>query len=165
RGEEKPAWPSKFTADFQPQLLARTKEVAQGRELDLQLVDARPTSYFVGQVKSSSARSAGTIPGALSIPDQLFLEKGEGGAWFFEPQRVATVIEQSDLDTNAPVATFCNTGTWAASDWFALSEILGMKNISLYDGSMAAWTADNNLPVQVTKAGRKSISTPAAIGN
>ena len=42
---------------------------------------------------------------------------------------------------------FCNTGHWASVAWFGLSEVLGNKNTSMYDGSMAEWTADPARPV------------------
>ena len=44
---------------------------------------------------------------------------------------------------------FCNTGHWAALGWFAKSEILGRKNVKLYDGSMVDWAARNDLPIEV----------------
>jgi thiosulfate/3-mercaptopyruvate sulfurtransferase len=37
---------------------------------------------------------------------------------------------------------FCNTGHWAATDWFALSEVLGQKNVKMYPGSMVSWSQD-----------------------
>ena len=41
-----------------------------------------------------------------------------------------------------PAVTYCNTGHWAATDWFVLSEMLGRKDVRLYYGSMVDWTAD-----------------------
>lgn len=149
-GAEQP-WPTRFKAHFRPQLLANTKQVERDRQDGVQLVDARPAKFFEGKDKHPEARVAGTIPGALSLPNQQFFEKD--GAWFFEPQRVSTLAKQSGLDTKQQVVTFCNTGHWAATDWFALSQVLGMSNVSLYDGSMVAWTADKNRPVQIPKHG------------
>ncbi len=39
-----------------------------------------------------------------------------------------------------PVVAYCNTGHWAATDWFVLHEVLGREQVRLYDGSMAEWT-------------------------
>jgi len=47
---------------------------------------------------------------------------------------------------------FCNTGHWASLGWFANSEILGKKNVKLYDGSMVDWAAHDELPVEVKAA-------------
>src|SRR5690606_16880161 len=35
---------------------------------------------------------------------------------------------------------FCNTGHWAATDWFALSELAGLPNVRMYPESLAEWT-------------------------
>jgi thiosulfate/3-mercaptopyruvate sulfurtransferase len=37
--------------------------------------------------------------------------------------------------------SFCNTGHWAAINWFALSELAGMENTRLYAESMAEYAA------------------------
>ena len=54
----------------------------------------------------------------------------------------------ASLDAGKQTVAFCNTGHWAATDWFALSEVLGRKNVKLYPGSMVDWTqAPQALPV------------------
>ena len=35
---------------------------------------------------------------------------------------------------------FCNTGHWAATDWFALSELAGLPDVKLYPDSMVGWS-------------------------
>ena len=55
----------------------------------------------------------------------------------------AGVVAQDDA------IAFCNTGHWASLGWFARSEILGQKNVKLYDGSMVDWSARDDLPVEV----------------
>ena len=39
-----------------------------------------------------------------------------------------------------PTVTFCNTGHWAAINWFVLSELLGRENVLLYPESVVAWS-------------------------
>ncbi len=46
------------------------------------------------------------------------------------------------------MTSYCNTGHWAATDWFVLSEVLGRKDVKLYPGSMVEWTADARRPVE-----------------
>jgi len=45
---------------------------------------------------------------------------------------------------------FCNTGHWASVNWFVASELLGLKDARLYDGSMAEWSADPTNPMVAT---------------
>ena len=42
---------------------------------------------------------------------------------------------------------FCNTGHWASTTWFVLSEVLGLPDVKNYDGSMVEWTADPSRPL------------------
>ena len=53
-----------------------------------------------------------------------------------------------------PVINYCNTGHQAATNWFVLSEVLGRRAVSLYDGSMSEWTEEPNRPVDVGPAER-----------
>jgi thiosulfate/3-mercaptopyruvate sulfurtransferase len=46
------------------------------------------------------------------------------------------------------VVTYCNTGQLAATGWFVLSEVLGRKDVTMYDGSMSQWTQDETRPVE-----------------
>jgi thiosulfate/3-mercaptopyruvate sulfurtransferase len=36
--------------------------------------------------------------------------------------------------------SFCNTGHWAATNWFVLSEVIGQKDVKLYPESMVGWS-------------------------
>ncbi|HAR08753.1 MAG TPA: sulfurtransferase, partial [Cobetia sp.] len=81
----------------------------------------------------------GTIPGALNLPHQSLLAN-DGGAWRLDTAQVTSRIQAAELDASAKTVAFCNTGHWAATDWFVLSEIAGFDNVALYDGSMAEWT-------------------------
>lgn len=43
-----------------------------------------------------------------------------------------------------PLVTYCNPGHVSALAWFALSEIGGVSDVSLYDGSLHEWTLDGD---------------------
>jgi thiosulfate/3-mercaptopyruvate sulfurtransferase len=38
------------------------------------------------------------------------------------------------------LVSFCNTGHWAATNWFALSEIAGIEGVRMYPESMVGWS-------------------------
>jgi thiosulfate/3-mercaptopyruvate sulfurtransferase len=48
---------------------------------------------------------------------------------------------------SGPAVAYCNTGHWAATDWFVLSELLGRTDVRLYYGSMVDWTSDAGRPL------------------
>ena len=54
----------------------------------------------------------------------------------------------------APAVSFCNTGHWAATNWFVMSEIAGNKAVKLYPASVVEWSQAErpmqNQPSRVT---------------
>ncbi|MCF3931958.1 sulfurtransferase [Acuticoccus sp. M5D2P5] len=100
------------------------------------LVDARPDDFFAGAKKHAAASSAGTLQGAKSFPF---------AAWFEGSDTEVAGADATTVAANAPAAegetvSFCNTGHWAATNWFAMSELAGKKNVKLYPESMVGWT-------------------------
>ena len=106
------------------------------------LVDARPATFFLGRDKAPQVALYGHIAQAINLDH----------ASFYDPatNRLRPAADLARIAAQVPAGpaiTYCNTGHWAATDWFVLSEILGRKNTRVYDGSMAAWTADTSRPV------------------
>jgi len=137
---------AEFTVDLQENLLATTDEVLAALESGITLVDGRPVEQYEGQSKSPVVATLGTIPGAINIPHSNFYSAEY--ARFAQPETVAALIEAVGVASDEENISFCNTGHWASVAWFGLSEILGNKNSSMYDGSMAEWTQDPARPVQ-----------------
>jgi thiosulfate/3-mercaptopyruvate sulfurtransferase len=138
--------PAEFSYELQDELLATTEDVVAALEAGVTLVDGRPAEQHEGTSKSPVVRTAGTIPGAVNI-EHSDLYSAEY-ARFAEPETVATLAAGVGLGTDEKTITFCNTAHWASIAWFGLSEVLGNKNTAMYDGSMAAWTADPSRPVE-----------------
>ena len=138
-GINKPA-PKIFTARIDNSLLADLGAVEHNGGATL--VDARPASYFDGKEKAPAAKAYGHIPGAINLDS----------ARFYDPV-TNRLRPKAEVDAIAamlpagPVTSYCNTGHWAATDWFVLSVMLGRPNVRLYDGSMVEWTADPHRPV------------------
>lgn len=141
-----------FSGELQPALLASLEEVRQARDTQSQLVDARPSDYFRGETKSPAARGPGTIPGSRNLPHSDFLGQ-QNAVWYLNADQIAERVNRAELDAEARTIAFCNTGHWAATDWFVLSELAGFDEVALYDGSMAQWSNDSDRPLQVAKKG------------
>ncbi|WP_322887262.1 sulfurtransferase (plasmid) [Sinorhizobium medicae] len=131
--------PATFAAEPQEELLATTEEVAAALEAGKKLIDGRPAEQHEGKSKSPIVRANGTIPGSANIESKLY---SKDHALFARPETVKALTEAVGLAADEENITFCNTGHWASVTWFALSEVLGNKKTSMYDGSMAEWTAD-----------------------
>lgn len=143
-----PAQPqsAEFSYKLRDDLLATTEEVTAALEAGVKLVDGRPAEQFEGRAKSPVVQTKGTIPGAVNIQHSALYSAEY--ALFARPETVRTLAEAVGLGAEEENITFCNTGHWASIAWFGLSEVLGNKNTSMYDGSMAAWAADPSRPVQ-----------------
>ncbi len=105
----------------------------------LTLIDARPSAQFAGKAKHPKAAKPGTLAGARSLPHEGWFE---GAATEIAPAaRIAELAEAAGVGADAaPVASFCNTGHWAATNWFAMSELAGVEGVKLYPESMVGWT-------------------------
>lgn len=134
-----------FIANVQPRLRATTADVEAALRDGSSLIDGRPTAQFEGKAKSPAVRVAGTLPGAVSLPNSDFYSADH--ARFAKPEAVAALADKVGLKADGKTIAFCNTGHLASVVWFGFSEILGDKNASLYDGSMSEWTRDPNRPV------------------
>lgn len=143
---------TRFEGSVNQDLLASVEEVEHASENQGQMVDARPEDFFRGETASPAAQAPGTIPGASNVPYEQFVSK-QGKAWYLDSDNVDEIVSQSQLKAQSRTISFCNTGHWAATDWFVLSELAGFSDVALYDGSMSEWTQDSERPVQVAKRG------------
>ncbi|TFH86726.1 sulfurtransferase [Billgrantia azerbaijanica] len=144
--------PAEFRGELDASLLATTAEVEAVRDGQAQLVDARPVDYFRGENQSPAAKAPGTIPGARNLPHHSLLQE-DATVWYLNREGLQSRINAAELDSETPTVSFCNTGHWAATDWFVLSEVAGFDHVRLYDGSMAAWTQDEERPLAVARRG------------
>ncbi|MCC0056734.1 MAG: sulfurtransferase [Rhodobiaceae bacterium] len=143
--------PAVFSVSPREELLATTEEVEAALKDGIRLVDGRPAEQYEGTSKSPVVAKAGTIPGSVNLAHSELYLKDQ--ATFVRPETIKALSESLDVSSDKPAITFCNTGHWASITWFGLSEVLGNKNVSMYDGSMAEWTASDARPV-VNGAGR-----------
>ena len=131
--------PSEIEVSFSEQWLATTDDVRAivDGSAEATLVDARPEGFWNGEQAHPAAAKPGTLP-----QSQYFTHSN----WFGDKpvivdaaaaQQLAKDAGLSDSDT---IVSFCNTGHWAATNWFAMSELAGLDNVKLYPDSMVGWS-------------------------
>ena len=138
------------TSNYEPQLdmslIATTQEVAQRvKSGDAVLIDARPEAFFKGETRAPMAKVPGTLPGAVNLRHDKWF--APGSSVFVSENQARQIAASSPIDPAKQTVSFCNTGHWAATNWFAMSEVLGQKNVKLYPTSMTEWSRDPNLPM------------------
>ncbi len=117
-------------------------DVVEGRS-EARLVDARPLAFFEGKAKHRAAKNAGTLEGALNLVHSNWFVDHKN-QMISTPETAETIARNAgydgEKDDGEVLVSFCNTGHWAATNWFALSEIAGIENVKLYPESMVGWS-------------------------
>lgn len=130
---------------FKDELLQKVQQP----QPDVQLLDARPEAFFQGKVKAPTASVPGTIAGAVNAQHQQWFS--DKTATLKSAAEIQQLARQQGLDRASETVSFCNTGHWAATNWFVLSEIVGLDNVRMYPASLAEWSqSDIALPMSNT---------------
>ncbi len=130
-------------------LLSTQKEVrAAIKDGTTQIVDARPKDFFDGYLKASVSKTGGTIDTALNISQFSFIS--EDGT-IIPQEELEAVVQAGDVQEDSTIISFCNTGHWAATNWFVFSELLGYDT-KLYDGSFVEWSQSRRNAVKNKKS-------------
>jgi thiosulfate/3-mercaptopyruvate sulfurtransferase len=135
--------PAIFTAKIDRSILIEAPEVeALEQKGGAHFIDARPASFFLGKEKAPASKAYGRLPGAQNIDSAKFYDSAANR---LKPKAELVAIAKAVPD--GQVVAYCNTGHWAATDWFVLHELLGRKEAKLYAGSMVDWTSNPSRPI------------------
>jgi thiosulfate/3-mercaptopyruvate sulfurtransferase len=111
------------------ELLATAEEVAAvSASSRLQLIDVRESADF----------AAGHIAGALSLPPELLLGSGDSKR-FLTAADYRQLFRARGIDPDAPMIAYCKGGVLAPGAWLVLSEILGNRQVRVFEGAMQQW--------------------------
>jgi thiosulfate/3-mercaptopyruvate sulfurtransferase len=149
--------PKIFTSRFDEGLLAQLAAVENNEHATL--IDARPASYFDGKEKVAASKTYGHIPGAINLDSASFYDPATNR---LRPKDQLARIA-AKLPTG-PVVTYCNTGHWAATDWFVLSAVLGRPDVRLYPGSMVEWSANPSHPIASSRTRLDDLKKALGLG-
>ena len=134
-----------------PQLRARLVDVvsvAEGKS-DTRLVDIRSADEFSGKIFAPPGAAeltvrAGHIPTAANVSwGRAVNEDGT----FKSAAELKTIYSAAGLDGSKPIITYCRIGERSSHTWFALTRILGYKNVRNYEGSWTEYGNAVGLPV------------------
>jgi thiosulfate/3-mercaptopyruvate sulfurtransferase len=133
--------PSTYVAQIDTRWLATRDDVAKAQAAkSAKLIDARPKAFFEGETRHVAAGAPGTIAGASSLDNAVFFTKGGGALLAAADVKRVAASKGLEPGAGADSVSFCNTGHWAATNWFVLSEVMGEKNVRMYPESMVEWS-------------------------
>ncbi|MHA6325293.1 sulfurtransferase [Roseivivax sp. CAU 1753] len=131
--------PSDITVSWDDTWTASVDDVqaAIAGDSDTLLLDARPESFWNGEQSHAAAARPGTLPQSRFFVHESWF--GNGPA-IIDAAAARRLAEENGLTGSENLISFCNTGHWAATNWFALSELAGNDNTRLYPESMVGWS-------------------------
>jgi len=114
------------------------------------LLDARLDDFYAGKAWHDAAARPGILPGADQFAFEAFFDKNT--PLLKHADEVQSIVADNELDQSGTIS-YCNTGHWAATNWFVLSEVAQVDGVKLYAESMVEWSALNkpmeNVPTSV----------------
>jgi thiosulfate/3-mercaptopyruvate sulfurtransferase len=133
--------PSSYEPKLDASMIAtREQLVAAVNAGNAKLIDARPAAFYLGETRHQAAKLPGTLKGAVNVEHASWFKPGT--STFVSADEARRIAATKPIDPSRETVSFCNTGHWAATNWFAMSEVLGQPNVKLYAGSMVDWTQD-----------------------
>jgi thiosulfate/3-mercaptopyruvate sulfurtransferase len=149
RTQYKAADPDLSLRAFLPQV----QEASQ--TASMHLVDVRSPQEYTGEILAppglpETCQRGGHIPGAANIPwGKACNEDGT----FKSYDELKQLYGAEGIDGSKPVIAYCRIGERSSHTWFVLKYLLGLNNVTNYDGS---WTEYGNLVgVPIEKGARK----------
>ena len=132
-----------YRGKFNKQFLAN-KAYVMGALGKAVLGDVRAPEFFKGEKKLEFVPATGRIKGAVNLPPGALFNADNTYKSKAEIEAIAKPIVGADL--NKEIILYCDTGKVCTTWWLALNDLLGYKNVKVYDGSSMEWLADPAAP-------------------
>jgi thiosulfate/3-mercaptopyruvate sulfurtransferase len=137
---------------FLPQVLEAVKKGGTA------LVDVRSPQEFTGEILAppglpETCQRGGHIPGARSVP---WGKACNDDGTFKSFDELKALYGGEGIDGKNPVISYCRIGERSSHTWFVLKYLLGLQNVTNYDGSWTEW--GNLVGVPVERGAAKAVS-------
>jgi thiosulfate/3-mercaptopyruvate sulfurtransferase len=113
------------------------------------LVDVRSPDEFSGKLfapahlPQEQPYVAGHVPGALNVP---WSKAANEDGTFKSDEELRALY--AGIDDSKDTIAYCRIGERSSHTWFALRELLGLKNVKNYDGSWTEYGSLVGVPVE-----------------
>jgi len=110
------------------------------------IVDTRAPAFYQGKEKLAFVPKLGRIKGAVNLPvGQLFTPEG-----LYKDKATLTALAEKAVgtDLNKEYILYCDTGKTCTAWALIMTNMLGYKDVKVYDGSSMEWLADPAAPAE-----------------
>lgn len=123
-----------FNATVNNAIIADLAYVKAGKAT---IIDVRDDAEFNGTADNSD----GHLPGAIHLNYKDLLDDAEA---FLPAAEMEKVVKKAGLNPDTPIAAYCRTSVRATVLYAALVNVLGYKNVKVYDGAYLEWVEKGN---------------------
>lgn len=110
------------------------------------IVDTRAPGFYEGKEKLAFVPKPGRIKGAVNLPvGQLYTAEG---LYKDKATLASLAAKATGSDLGKEYILYCDTGKTCTSWAFVMTELLGYKDVKVYDGSSMEWLADPGAPTE-----------------
>jgi thiosulfate/3-mercaptopyruvate sulfurtransferase len=118
---------------------------------DATFVDVRSPEEFRGEklapdhLPQEQAQVPGHIPGAANVP---WAKAANEDGTFKSADELRALYEGEGVTDDREIIAYCRIGERSSHTWFALTELLGYRNVKNYDGSWTEYGSLVGAPVE-----------------
>jgi len=124
-----------FTVNIDNAVAADIAEVKSGK---YKIIDARDANEFAG----TTEKSKGHISGSINIG---YKDVVDAKTHVFKTKaQLESLVSKDGLNSSDAIIVSCQSGKRAAVLYVIFADILGYKNVKMYDGSYNDWVAKGN---------------------
>lgn len=112
------------------------------------LVEGREADIYYGIIQEPWTTRAGHIPTAKNLPAPWFWATtvDEAGVTTYITWKDTSAITEMATtvlgnDGDEEIISYCGVGGYTSPVWYVLTQVVGYRNVKLYDGSMQEWSA------------------------
>lgn len=134
--------PTNVSINFQKNMMANKADVTAGKAL---LVDSRLPEFYFGASKVPHVKRPGKIPGAVLLPSAWLFKKDGTLRDVSEIEAMAAGVVGKDKTKD--MILYCDSGRLSAGFVYILTNVLGYKNVRMYDASLQDWVEDPKAPL------------------
>jgi thiosulfate/3-mercaptopyruvate sulfurtransferase len=139
--------PSTYTGDANGKMIVSGEYVH--KHLSGIIIDARDADVYYGETIEPYTPRKGHIPSAKCLPAPWIWDchaNEDGTCAYYTYKDTAILKEMASGAIRAPegnqeqeIILYCGVGGYGSSWWFVLTQLLGYKDVKLYDGAIQEW--------------------------